>query len=118
MAEEQEEREVAGLEKLRGVRIEKMEALRAAGANPYPYRYQVTHNTGDLTENEAPLIEGGVAVSIAGRDDVGIIACFMHRDAKQLICFVIYLDVSLCFGTQNMAEDFVAAPGFVLRAVD
>jgi lysyl-tRNA synthetase class 2 len=67
MAEEQEEREVAGLEKLRGVRIEKMEALRAAGANPYPYRYQVTHTTGDLTVNEASLIEGGVAVSIAGR---------------------------------------------------
>jgi lysyl-tRNA synthetase class 2 len=65
MSEEREE--VGGLEKLRAVRIEKMEAMRKAGANPYPYRFQVTHAVADLVANEAALVEAGSEVAVAGR---------------------------------------------------
>ncbi len=69
MAEEQEEREESlhGLEKLRATRIEKGEALRAAGANPYPYRFEVTHSVAAVREQEKALAEAGAHVRVAGR---------------------------------------------------
>ena len=69
MAEEQEEREESlhGLEKLRATRIEKGEALRAAGANPYPYRFEVTHAVAAVREQEKALAEAGTQVRVAGR---------------------------------------------------
>ena len=67
MAEEQEEREVSGLERLRAVRVDKMEALRRAGVNPYPYRFAVTHAVADLFAGEAGLLASGAEVAIAGR---------------------------------------------------
>ncbi|HEU4365649.1 MAG TPA: lysine--tRNA ligase [Candidatus Krumholzibacteria bacterium] len=67
MAEEQEEREGSGLERLRAVRVDKMEALRRAGVNPYPYRFAVTHAVADLFAGEAALVESGAEVAIAGR---------------------------------------------------
>jgi lysyl-tRNA synthetase class 2 len=56
-----------GIDKLRGVRIEKMGELVSAGVHPYPYRYEVTHHVSDVTENEAPLTEAETAITIAGR---------------------------------------------------
>src|SRR6187401_130022 len=69
MAEEQEEREESlhGLEKLRATRIEKGEALRAAGANPYPYRFEVTHAVAAVRDEEKALAEAGTPVRVAGR---------------------------------------------------
>ena len=69
MIEDQEEREESlhGLEKLRATRIEKAEALRAAGANPYPYRFEVTHAVAAVREQEKSLAEGGTSVRVAGR---------------------------------------------------
>lgn len=56
-----------GLEKLRGVRIEKMRALREAGRNPYPYRFEQTHFVAAVREDEAKLSAGEEPVRLAGR---------------------------------------------------
>jgi lysyl-tRNA synthetase class 2 len=67
LAEEREETELSGLEKLRAVRVEKMEALRGAGVNPYPYRFAVTHSVAELFAGEAALTAAGAEVAFAGR---------------------------------------------------
>ncbi len=56
-----------GIDKLRAVRIEKMDELVSAGANPYPYRYQVTHHAADVVENEVSLTDAETVVTVAGR---------------------------------------------------
>ncbi len=63
----EERQEAHGFEKLRAVRIEKMEALRRTGVNPYPYRFAVTHAVADLFAAEAALTAAGTEVAIAGR---------------------------------------------------
>ena len=40
----EEQEELHGVDRLRAVRIEKADALRDMGTNPYPYRFEVTHN--------------------------------------------------------------------------
>jgi lysyl-tRNA synthetase class 2 len=65
--EKHEEEALHGFEKLRATRIEKMEALRASGVNPYPYRYAVTHSTNAVREGEKALAEAGTVVRVAGR---------------------------------------------------
>ena len=62
-----EEREVHGFEKLRAERIEKMKALRGLGANPYPYRYPVTHAVDAVIRGEADLTAANTVVRVAGR---------------------------------------------------
>jgi lysyl-tRNA synthetase class 2 len=65
--EDSQETRAEGFEKLRAVRIEKLERLRAAGIRPYPYRYPVTHKVEEIARGEAKLTETAEAVSIAGR---------------------------------------------------
>jgi lysyl-tRNA synthetase class 2 len=68
MAEERENGgEAHGFEMLRALRIQKMEALRAAGANPYPYRYAVTHAVEAVIRGEAALTAASTVVRLAGR---------------------------------------------------
>jgi lysyl-tRNA synthetase class 2 len=56
-----------GFEKLRRVRIEKLEQLREIGCNPYPYRFDVTHRAKDVIHDEPRLIADEAEVSLAGR---------------------------------------------------
>jgi lysyl-tRNA synthetase, class II len=56
-----------GFEKLRATRIEKLDALRAGGVDPYPYRYQVTHAAAAVREDEKALAQAGTVVRVAGR---------------------------------------------------
>jgi lysyl-tRNA synthetase class 2 len=56
-----------GFEKLRAVRLEKLEALRAAGLNPYPYRFERTHTVEQCRSGEKELSESETTVSVAGR---------------------------------------------------
>jgi len=65
--EQHEDRELSGFEKLRATRIEKMQALRALGANPYPYRFEVTHTSADVREREAEFTAAETVVRLAGR---------------------------------------------------
>lgn len=49
------------------VRIDKMEALREKGVNPFGQRFVVTHHTQDVFSNQEALITSGEEVVIAGR---------------------------------------------------
>ncbi len=48
-------------------RIEKLSALREAGIDPYPYRFQRTHGVAELISGGATLVESGAETAIAGR---------------------------------------------------
>lgn len=52
---------------LRQQRIDKVQWLREAGINPYPYRFTKTHSAIDVVENIDPLIAVGAKISFAGR---------------------------------------------------
>lgn len=67
MTEEERQESLHGFEKLRATRIEKLEALRALGVNPYPYRFAVTHSVAAVREAEKALTEGAARVRVAGR---------------------------------------------------
>ncbi|HXV14429.1 MAG TPA: lysine--tRNA ligase [Candidatus Krumholzibacteria bacterium] len=69
MSEEQERHEESlhGFEKLRATRIEKLEALREDGVNPYPYRFAVTHTVAAVRSGEKSLAEAAAVVRVAGR---------------------------------------------------
>jgi len=65
--EETQESPTEGFEKLRAVRIEKLERLRETGTSPYPYRYDVTHKVDAIVRDEKSLAEDETAVALAGR---------------------------------------------------
>jgi len=56
-----------GLDKLRKVRIEKLNALKTAGVNPYPYRFVPTHTVEALIAHEKELTAAETKISAAGR---------------------------------------------------
>ncbi len=45
----------------------KLDQIAAAGVNPYPYRYEVTHHSAAVKEGFESLSAGGGTVSVAGR---------------------------------------------------
>lgn len=57
----------ADVHRLVAQRLQKLEALRAAGVEPYAYRYDRTHTSAQLREQEAALTDSGAEVRIAGR---------------------------------------------------
>jgi lysyl-tRNA synthetase class 2 len=59
--------EAAARERLRAVRLEKLEALRARGVNPYPYSYGRSHAAAEVAAREEELSRGETEVSVAGR---------------------------------------------------
>jgi len=63
----EEQEELHGVDRLRAVRIEKADALREMGTNPYPYRFEVTNHVAQLLADEAALTERGTVVRAAGR---------------------------------------------------
>jgi lysyl-tRNA synthetase class 2 len=65
--EESQHAPVEGFEKIRALRIEKMNGLRSAGIDPYPYRYDVTHKVEEVAVSEKELSEKQTVVSLAGR---------------------------------------------------
>ncbi len=56
-----------GFDKLKAVRIEKLNKLVAEGVNPYPYRFEVSHGVETVKESEAELTAAGTKISLAGR---------------------------------------------------
>ncbi len=56
-----------GFEKLRALRIDKLDLLRAAGVQPYPYRFAVSHHVEEIVAAEKELTETGAVVALAGR---------------------------------------------------
>jgi lysyl-tRNA synthetase class 2 len=58
---------VEGIEKIKAIRVEKLEGLKTAGVNPYPYRFEVSHKAQKVIETEAALTEAETEVTLAGR---------------------------------------------------
>ena len=80
----------------RSVRMKKLESLREAGINPYPYRFEVTHRSKQVIDNFETLEKSGGKISAAGRivtirimgkagfchisDDLGQIQLYFKKD--------------------------------------
>lgn len=56
---------MTGLERIRQERLRKVEQLRVLGVNPYPYRYERTHQARQVVETVTEL--AGQTVRVAGR---------------------------------------------------
>ena len=56
-----------GLKQIMNVRIEKMDALRERGVDPFGHRFDITHHIDEIIQNKDALIENGEEVKIAGR---------------------------------------------------
>lgn len=56
-----------GLKQLMNVRLEKIEALREQGIDPFGERYEATHHISEVLAQKDALIESGKEVKIAGR---------------------------------------------------
>jgi lysyl-tRNA synthetase class 2 len=85
------------IDAFKAARLQKVEALRSQGIDPYPYRYERTHLAQDLQEKYADLAAGeevGDRVSVAGRIVArrvfGKLAFFTLQDGSDTI--QLYLD--------------------------
>jgi lysyl-tRNA synthetase class 2 len=70
-----------GLEQEKGRRLASIQAIRDAGNNPYPYRFDRTHSLGDLRDQFGTLEAGSeteVSATVAGR-------IMLKRDQGKLI---------------------------------
>lgn len=72
------------LDQLRQERINKLEQIRAASVNPYPYRFEREYLASDVLDNFEPLAESKAQISVAGR--------IMARRDHGKTCFVTLQD--------------------------
>ena len=56
-----------GLKQIMNVRLEKMDALRERGVDPFGHRFDITHHINEIIAQKDALIESGEEVKIAGR---------------------------------------------------
>ena len=79
-------------------RLQKLEAIRALGVEPYPYQFEHTHHSVDVVEAFDALEASGDHVKVAGRLVVtrghGKAAFADLRDAKGRVQIYIRLDVA------------------------
>ncbi|MEY3581896.1 MAG: lysyl-tRNA synthetase, partial [Actinomycetota bacterium] len=71
----------SGLAAERTRRLDRIDAMRAAGVNPYPYRFDRTHSLGEIREQHGHLEAGTeteARVTVAGR-------ILLKRDQGKLI---------------------------------
>ena len=104
-------------------RLQKLDSIREMGVEPFPYRYEVTHRSGEIRETFQTLEAEGREVSVAGRlmarrdhgksafadllDETGRIQIYVRRDAVGEKAFDLWklLDIG----------DFVGIGGQVFR---
>lgn len=56
-----------GLKQIMNVRLEKMDALRERGVDPFGHRFDITHHINEIIDQKDALVESGEEVKIAGR---------------------------------------------------
>ena len=107
----------------RRVRLEKLEALRALGVDPYPYRFVRTHEAAELERLYAELPSGATTedrVTVAGRiranrnsgmfidlhDASGKIQIFSHKDflTPEQLAIVRLLDLGDLIGVEGIVR--------------
>ncbi|HTZ78142.1 MAG TPA: lysine--tRNA ligase, partial [Stellaceae bacterium] len=108
---------------LRAVRLEKLEALRKLGVEPYPYSFEVTATAAALAQRYESLASGTLTedrVRIAGRirsvrnsgmfidlhDNSGKIQVFSHKDhlSEQGLALVKLLDIGDIIGVEGLVR--------------
>ena len=108
---------------LRAVRISKLESLKAQGIDPYPYRFDRTHEAAELERLYSGLAAGaetGGRVCVAGRiravrnngmfidlhDATGKVQIFCHRDNLSLeaLAIVRLLDIGDLIGVEGLVR--------------
>lgn len=104
-------------------KIENLRALEMKGVNPFPYRFDVTHQAGELQKKYADLQTGAVttdSVSVAGRvmsnrnsgmfidlrDGTGKIQIFSHKEhvAAELLEQMAYYDIGDIIGVTGIVR--------------
>mmetsp|Transcript_63224 Transcript_63224/g.150794 ORF Transcript_63224/g.150794 Transcript_63224/m.150794 type:complete len:610 (-) Transcript_63224:85-1914(-) len=97
----------------RQMRLEKLEAMREAGIEPFAYAYPVTHNASTLQTQYESLPDGGkdpaAEVAVAGR--------IMAKRTMGKLAFLKLQDhtgsVQICFESKRLGEKFKAALDFI-----
>ncbi len=114
------------------IRLEKLDKLRELDVNPFPYKYDVTHYSQDILDDEDSFItntpnepENAVRVSVAGRvmtrRIMGKASFFTLQDAKGTIQVYIRRDdvgvdeYNKVFKKLVDIGDFVGIKGFVFK---
>jgi lysyl-tRNA synthetase class 2 len=116
-------REAAEANQFRRARVDKLESLRHAGINPYPYRFDRTARAAELEARHAELPNGertDETVSVAGRirairnsglfidlhDETGKIQVFSHKDflSPAQIELVRLLDLGDVIGVSGLVR--------------
>ena len=107
-------------------RLDKIEALRARGVEPYPFTYERTHTAGELHalyDTLEPGASAGERASVAGRlmlhRDSGKLAFGVVRDATGEIQLFCSLDALGADGLESFKQldlgDWVGAEGEVIK---
>ena len=104
-------------------RLQKLEAIRDLGIEPYPYRFEPTHHSTEVVEAFDDLEASGLHIFVAGRLIVtrghGKAAFADLRDAKGRVQIYIRLDVvgDGAFALWNLLDigDFIGVSGPVFK---
>ena len=92
------------------VRLGKLEKMREQGINPYPYKFTITHHSGDLKEKAEELLASGETVSWAGR--------IVRYNRKGKMCFMHLKDVGGRFQVLAVASEMTEAEYEVVKSMD
>jgi len=107
----------------RSVRINKLEELRKAGIDPFPYRFEVSHRSEQIKENFESLEQSEERITLAGRvmtirvmgkagfchiqDDLGQIQLYFKKDIVGDELYALYKQIDI--------GDLIGCSGKVFR---
>jgi len=131
--EKNNQQSASSLKDIRATRIQKAEALKEEGLNPFGYKWEITHHAGELQQQYVDLENGeeaAVEVSIAGRiiarrvfgklafftlqDETGTIQLYL--DKKRITAAMPHLDNAFnLLKKQTDAGDFLGVKGTIKR---
>lgn len=111
---------MASQEELRSVRLEKLEALQAAGINPYPAKTQKTHTCAetqesfqDLEKEQTPIVLAGRVMALRGQGAISFVEIYDGTGRFQV---VLKKDTEIAYAQEGV--DLESAFGFFKDTVD
>ncbi|MDR2579402.1 MAG: lysine--tRNA ligase [Fibromonadaceae bacterium] len=92
------------------VRLGKLAKIREQGLNPYPYNFELTHNSNELKEKAEELIAGNERISWAGR--------IVRYNRKGKMCFMHLKDACGRFQVLAVASELSEAEYEIVKSMD
>jgi lysyl-tRNA synthetase class 2 len=92
------------------VRLGKLAKMREQGLNPYPYKFLVTHNSGELKEKAEELVANNQEISWAGR--------IVRYNRKGKMCFMHLKDACGRFQVLAVASELSEIEYEVVKSMD